>query len=72
MINHFFAKAPLNFLVEAAYEAYEHAGIEPKDIQAALLGDVRTAMRGSALAIPPKLEYIPISRVENQCCSSIG
>jgi len=56
-------------LVEAAYEAYEDAGIEPKDIQAAWLGNARTAMRGAALAIPLKLEYIPITRVENQCCS---
>jgi acetyl-CoA C-acetyltransferase len=62
-------KSEEDLLVEAAYEAYEDAGVEPKDIQAAWLGNVRTAMRGSALAIPLKLEYIPISRVENQCCS---
>jgi len=58
-----------DLLVEAAFEAYEDAGVEPKDIQAAWLGNARTAMRGAALAIPLKLEYIPISRVENQCCS---
>ena len=62
-------KSEEDLVVEAAYEAYEDAGVEPKDIQAAWLGNVRTAMRGSALAIPLKLEYIPISRVENQCCS---
>lgn len=62
-------KSEEDLIVEAVYEAYEDAGIEPKDIQAAWLGNVRTAMRGSALAIPLKLEYIPISRVENQCCS---
>lgn len=62
-------KSEEDLLVEAAYEAYEDAGIKPEDIQAAWLGNVRTAMRGSALAIPLKLEYIPISRVENQCCS---
>jgi len=58
-----------DLLVEAAYEAYEDAGVEAKDIQAAWLGNARTAMRGAALAIPLKLEYIPITRVENQCCS---
>ena len=58
-----------DLLVEAAFEAYEDAGVEPKDIQAAWLGNARTAMRGAALAIPLKLDYIPISRVENQCCS---
>jgi acetyl-CoA C-acetyltransferase len=62
-------KSEDDLLVEAAYEAYEDAGIEPKDIQAAWLGNARTAMRGAALAIPLKLEYIPITRVENQCCS---
>jgi acetyl-CoA C-acetyltransferase len=58
-----------DLLVEAVHEAFEDAGVEPKDIQAAWLGNARTAMRGAALAIPLKLEYIPISRVENQCCS---
>jgi acetyl-CoA C-acetyltransferase len=62
-------KSEEDLIVEAAYEAYEDAGVEPKDIQAAWLGNVRTALRGAALAIPLKLEYIPISRVENQCCS---
>jgi acetyl-CoA C-acetyltransferase len=62
-------KSEDDLLVEAAYEAYEDAGVEPKDIQAAWLGNARTAMRGAALAIPLKLEYIPITRVENQCCS---
>lgn len=62
-------KSEEDLIVEAVYEAYEDAGIEPKDIQAAWLGNVRTAMRGSALAIPLKLEFIPITRVENQCCS---
>jgi len=62
-------KSEEDLVVEAAYEAYEDAGIEPKDIQAAWLGNSRTAMRGAALAIPLKLEYVPISRVENQCCS---
>lgn len=62
-------KSEEDLLVEAVYEAYEDAGVESKDIQAAWLGNVRTAMRGAALAIPLKLGYIPISRVENQCCS---
>lgn len=62
-------KSEGDLIIEAANEAYEDAGIEPKDIQAAWLGNVRTALRGAALAIPLKLEYIPITRVENQCCS---
>ncbi|HBE45561.1 MAG TPA: acetyl-CoA acetyltransferase, partial [Deltaproteobacteria bacterium] len=64
-------KSEEDLIVEAAYEAYEDAGIDPKRIQAAWLGNVRTASRGSALAIPLKLEYIPITRVENLCCSGM-
>jgi len=62
-------KSEEDLMVEAVYEAYEDAGVEPKDIQAAWLGNARTGMRGAALSIPLKLEYIPITRVENQCCS---
>jgi acetyl-CoA C-acetyltransferase len=57
-----------DLLVEAAYEAFEDAGIEPKGIQAAWLGTVFSgisAMTLSALA----LQYIPITRVENMCAT---
>lgn len=57
-----------DLLVEAAYEAFEDAGIEPKEIQAAWLGTVFSgisAMTLSALA----LQYIPITRVENMCAT---
>jgi acetyl-CoA C-acetyltransferase len=38
-------KSEEDLVVEAAYEAYEDAGVEPKDIQAAWLGNARTGMR---------------------------
>jgi len=55
-----------DLVVEAAYEAFEDAGIEPKDIDAAWLG---TAIQGTgaSLAMPLKLQYKPVSRVENAC-----
>lgn len=57
-----------DLLVEAAYEAYEDAGIEPKDIQAAWLGTVFSGM--SALTLSPLgLQYIPVTRVENMCAT---
>ncbi|MDY6834682.1 MAG: acetyl-CoA acetyltransferase [Chloroflexota bacterium] len=65
-------KGPEDLIVEAAYEAYEDAGIEPKDIQAAWVGTVSAhwvGMGGLSLAEPLKLQYVPVTRVENWCAS---
>ncbi|MEW6033817.1 MAG: acetyl-CoA acetyltransferase [Chloroflexota bacterium] len=59
-----------DLIVEAAYEAYEDAGVEPKDIQAAWVGSMGSGWRGCMLSIPLKLEYIPISRNENACATA--
>jgi len=56
-----------DLLVDACYEAFEDAGIEPKDIQMAWYGSRETGFTGTQLANALKLEYIPISRVENFC-----
>jgi acetyl-CoA C-acetyltransferase len=58
-----------DMIVEAAYEAYEDAGIDPKDIQAAWFGTDSSAETGQALAAPLKLNYIPITRVQNACAT---
>ena len=55
--------------IEAAYEAYEDAEVEPGDIQAAWIGTTQAGVRGNQLAIPLKLEYIPITRIENACAT---
>lgn len=57
-----------DLLVEAAYEAFEDAGIEPKDVQAAWIGTVFSGLSGITLA-PLGLQYIPITRVENMCAT---
>ncbi len=59
-----------DLLVEAAYEAYEDAGIEPNEIEAAWLGTVGTFGTGQPLARALKLNYIPITRVENACATA--
>jgi acetyl-CoA C-acetyltransferase len=56
-------------MVEAAYEAYEDAGIGPNDIQAAWFGVTSSAISGQSVAQALKLDYIPVTRVENFCCS---
>jgi len=59
-----------DLMVEAAYEAYEDAGVEPKDIQAAWVGTTGSGVRGTFLAYPLKFDYIPITRIENACATA--
>ena len=59
-----------DLMVESCYEAMEDAGIETKDIQAAWLGSHNTSWTGQPLAHALKLDYIPISRVENACATA--
>ena len=64
-------KSATDLAVEAAYEAYEDAGIEPEIIQAAWVGAFYeyTGQAGMAAAIPLRLQYKPVTRVENMCCT---
>ena len=60
-------KSPEDMMVDACYEAFEDAGVESKDIQAAWFGSRESGFTGSRLANAIKLEYVPITRVENFC-----
>jgi len=55
--------------VEAAYEAFEDAGISSEDIEAAWWGTVDGGELGRTLGRFLKLGYIPITRVENRCAT---
>jgi acetyl-CoA C-acetyltransferase len=57
-----------DLLVEAAYEAFEDAGIQPSDIQAAWLGTVFSGITALTMS-PLGLQYIPMTRVENMCAT---
>src|SRR4030067_1699691 len=57
-----------DLMVEAAYEAFEDAGIEPKDGQAAWVGTVFSGLSAITLS-PLQLQYIPMTRVENMCAT---
>ncbi len=59
-----------DLLVDAAYQAFEDAGIEPKDVQAAWLGTQSSGMTGMTLSEPLRLQYIPVTRVENACATA--
>jgi acetyl-CoA C-acetyltransferase len=58
-----------DLIVNAAYEAYQDAGIEQKDIQAAWFGTTRL-ITGENLAGVLKFDYIPVTRVENLCATA--
>ena len=57
-----------DLMVEAAYEAFEDAGIEQKQVDAAWIGTVFSGLSAITLA-PLRLSYIPITRVENMCAT---
>jgi acetyl-CoA C-acetyltransferase len=57
-----------DLIVEAAYEAFEDAGVGPKDIQAAWIGTVFSGLSAITLS-PLGLQYIPMTRVENMCAT---
>jgi acetyl-CoA C-acetyltransferase len=57
-----------DLLVEAAYEAFQDAGVEPEDIEAAWIGTVFSGLSAMTLA-PLGLQYIPVTRVENMCAT---
>ena len=58
-----------DMIIDAAYEAFEDAGIGPEDIQAAWWGTVFAGHTGQILAAPLKLAYIPVTHVENACAT---
>lgn len=62
-------KEALDLAVDACYEAYEDAGVEPKDIQAIWLGHAYEGLTGTRLARALKLNYVPVTHIENLCCS---
>ncbi len=58
-----------DMIIDAAYEAFEDAGIGPEDIQAAWWGTLFAGHTGQILAAPLKLAYIPVTHVENACAT---
>ena len=58
-----------DLIIDACYEAFEDAGVDPKDIQAGWWSTMLSGELGRSLAYPLKTDYIPITRVENRCAS---
>jgi len=62
-------KSADDMIIDAVYEAYEDAGVESKDIQAAWLGTYVTEQTGQMLSRALKLDYVPVTRIENACAT---
>ena len=62
-------KSEEDLIVEAAYEAFADAGVEPSQIEAGWVGTLTSGISGQALSRPLKLQYIPVTRVENMCAT---
>jgi len=62
-------KGPGDLIVDAVSEAYKDAGVTSKNIEAAWVGSLFSGMGGRSLSEPLKLQYIPVTRVENACGS---
>ena len=56
-------------LVEAAYEAFDSAGVTPDDVDAYWLGTMGSGISGLTLSEPLKIQFKPVTRVENMCAT---
>lgn len=61
-----------DMVIEAVYEAYEDAGIGPADIQAVWIGSYWSNLPAPSqpLATTLKLDYLPVTRLENMCATA--
>lgn len=62
-------RSPDDLLVEAHTEALKSAGVTADDIDAYWLGTLGTGNSGLLASKPLKLDYKPVTRVENMCAS---
>ena len=60
-----------DMIIDATYEAYEDAGLERKDIQAAWVGTTVSGHGGITIAAPLKLDRIPVTHVQNFCATGM-
>jgi acetyl-CoA C-acetyltransferase len=62
-------KSTDDLLVDAYQAAVSSAGIEPADIDAYWLGTMGSGVSGLTLSRPLKLDYRPVTRLENMCAT---
>ena len=58
-----------DLLVDAAGEAYRSAGVDPAQVDAYWLGTMGSGTSGLVLSEALKLDYKPVTRLENMCAT---
>ena len=63
-------KSAEDLMIEAAVETYQSAGVEPDAIDAYWLGTMGSGWSGMSLSEPLKIQYKPVTHVENFCATA--
>ncbi len=58
-----------DLLIDAATEAFDSAGVAKDDVDAFWLGTMGSGISGLTLSRPLRLDYKPVTRVENMCAT---
>src|SRR5687768_7764056 len=64
-----FDKSADDLLIDASQEALQNAGVALDDIDAFWLGTMGSGQSGLTLSRPLKIDYKPVSRLENFCAT---
>ena len=62
-------KGPEDLLVDAAKDAYASAGMDPEQVDAYWLGTMASGVSGLMLSEALKIQYKPVTRLENMCAT---
>ena len=62
-------KSASDLLIDAANDAYASAKVDPEQIDAYWLGTTGSGVSGLTLSLPLKIQYKPVTRLENMCAT---
>jgi acetyl-CoA C-acetyltransferase len=62
-------KSASDLLIDAASDAYASAKVDPEQIDAYWLGTTGSGVSGLTLSLPLKIQYKPVTRLENMCAT---
>jgi acetyl-CoA C-acetyltransferase len=62
-------KSASDLLIDAANDAYASAKIDPEQVDAYWLGTTGSGISGLTLSLPLKIQYKPVTRLENMCAT---
>ena len=62
-------KSASDLLIDAANDAYASANIDPEQVDAYWLGTTGSGISGLTLSLPLKIQYKPVTRLENMCAT---